>query len=295
MLNYPETRNVLQIIMTLSIRNTKQAFSLLDNILNNPRAYQNALAVAHSAGKQVANYLGGNPALSFPTTSPIPNNMVLSQITKNSSRQSKRGRGRRSSRKSANQGLNPSKIGNTLVPRPVAYRPRITFTFILTPTSSAGGAVSQHFWPGYKNTGITYSMQSQSSQYQQMAAIFNYQTLHSIRAEFQPIATYTTSGTVALSIYEDPTTTPALSSLQNVMQKDSAVMADIKERCCLCWKPTDEQQKETKECADASGLTGGILRNFAPCILGIYVTSNLVSAAVGNIIVEVDLTFTGLG
>lgn len=275
--------------MALISKKAIQGLGVLSNLMRNPQSRNMLLSGASYAGRQLGEYL--NTPRSFPSTGRIPGGIKLSsQPPLRKKKKARQGRANL-----LNSGRTYMSTAVNKVSRPHTFHPRMTFTFIASPTCTAGGNVTETFWVGNANTALTYSMKAVSAQYGNIAAIYNWQTIHCVTVTFQPAVAYTAAGQVALAIYQDPTVGPALTNLQNVMEKESAVMTDIKEACSLRWVPSDEQQREAKQVASATGLSGAILRDYAPAIIGIFVTSNLVSVPIGNVIVEIDLTFSGLG
>lgn len=250
---------------------------MLSYLQQNPQIRQNLMSAVSTVGRQAANALG------FPTGGTQTNNSFR-QVTKRAGRKSKKTS--RSGRLS-----HPSKG--------VSYTPRMEFHFVV-PINTVGvtGIVNQTFWPGYADTGAGGSMSSISTQYANIAAIFAYQSFHSIKIKWEPYTAFTTSGWAGAQFYPDPTIGPAttINSAQLYTQRRYNFVTDVKNPATMVWHPEDEQDREAKEVSAATGVTGGPRRNYSPGLIFLGATTNLIAGAnlVGHMILSVDLTFSGM-
>lgn len=178
------------------------------------------------------------------------------------------------------------------------FSPRMTLTFVVPlTTATTTGIINTNLWLGSSNTASSNSLGSLSTQYSSLAASFYWQTLHKVRVEYVPLAAFTVSGTAGSAFWPDPTTpTTVLTTNQAIAEKPFGIFADVKSPHSWVWSPTNEQEREAKEVSTAGGVTGPGLRNFAPGLLCFTAITNATGSAtlVGNMIITVDLTFTGM-
>jgi hypothetical protein len=274
----------MECIIMLTTRRNMNALGAIASYLNqNPQAMSQAMNLASAAGKTLRN------ALNYPQNGLLmpsgPRNVGPFQVSKLSippRKGSKKGKKRK------------TKISRPLS-HPSDFTPTMEFTFVSGVSTNGANVALGVIWMGYKNTNFTASFSSISSQYQSVAGIFQWQKFHYIKVEWQPYVAYTASGNLVLSIVEDPTLAySAPTSTQSLVQRRIKGYGDIKEPIAITWTPSDEQQRETKETADASGATGAVLRDYAPCQLAYWGTTNQTNQFIGNLVITVKVTFSGM-
>jgi len=252
-------------------KNTNRALAAVAFLQQNPQLRGQVLGAARGIGNQLSSYFGGSPAVTFPTAT---SNRGISMQMLNPRRKKAKGGGqrkRRSGTRSGGSGAmgNPQRSANL-------FEPRIVFKF-LTPvtTATTTGISASNIFMGYHNTNFTTDFATMSTtQYTSLAAAFSYEKIHSIRVCFVPTVAYTTSGLISLAINEDPTISVNPVSLQAVDERRVAATCDVKERICIVWTPKDEQAREAKEANTSGGTVGYGLRNYQPCSLIAYASSN---------------------
>lgn len=284
--------------MALVTRKNMSALSAISTLLQNPQVYNQALNTAAYLGRQIGSAIGTRPnTLTLPNVPQMSGGPMFRPSGRIGRSSRTRGSRRRKSRRVGDRAVTNVISGSN--PRPgVSLKPRLTFTFVYTLTSNAGGACNLSVWLGYKNTAFSTDLQSISgTQYKNLATLYQWQTLHKVWVEFIPQTAYTNTGIVASAIYPDPTVVPNASALQTVIEKETSAMSDVKEPHCYVWVPTDQQQREAKEASDASTYyttATALGRDYAPATIGFYAATNIASATVGFLKVTIDMTFSGL-
>jgi hypothetical protein len=236
-------------------------------------------------------------ALSFPASGATPQTQLR---LSNGGRSQRRPKSRRNrTTKSARQNGPQSSPAHSL-----DMRPRVTVTFAVPLTTiTTTGIVNQALWLGYADTtsASVYSLSGIStSQYTNLAAVFHWQEFHSVKVCYEPLAAYTTSGWVGIVTVPDPTITPSsgiLTTIQAYKERPYSAAGDVKMRQeAELWIPRDEEEREAKQVTAATGITGGVRRNYGVGYVCFSANTNATSAAtlVGHVMVTCDITFHGL-
>jgi len=118
--------------------------------------------------------------------------------------------------------------------------------------------------------------------------------MHGIKVRFIPYVAYTASGIISTCFQPDPTSVPSFTLTQHVVEKEVFGSSDIKESHSWAWRPQDDQQREAKQSSDASAVSGAALRDYSPGYIGLAAFTNIVSLPLGNLSVEIDVTFSGM-
>lgn len=259
------------------------AASLLTVLGKNPQLRNQLVAGIQGLTTQVGKLMGSSSMVQQPN---LPYRITGSKKTKSSKGRQARNR----SRRSRNPSSGPGRTLNE-------YEPNVRITALLgVGTAGVTGISSNTYFMGYKDTTFTSDMVTMSTQYFNFAANYQFQRINRINVEWKPYTPYTTAGIITMCVNEDPTYVATPSSIQQVIQKRVAADSDVKECCRIVWTPSDEQQREVKENADASAATGASLRNFAPCAVWVRAETNLTAgpATVGFVQFTWDITFSAL-